>query len=152
MTDIKENKILKIDDQKDQRGVCYISNVPPQMPISKIRELLQPYGIERVYFKSKGSGNNRSYSEGWVEFKDKKIAKMAALSLNGTNIIQKKHKQLSDYMWSIKYLSGFKWDDLNDNFNYERRLSKKKLDLEINQSKKEHEFYLEKTIKKVKQQ
>ena len=35
-------------------------------------------------------------------------------------------------MWSIKYLSGFKWDDLNDNFNYERRLSKKKLDLEIN--------------------
>ncbi|TNV74764.1 hypothetical protein FGO68_gene17812 [Halteria grandinella] len=87
---IKLQLIYMSDIQKEEKvinkGVCFISNLPPKMQISKVRELLQPYGIERVYFKSKGSGSNRSYMEGWVEFKDKKIAKMAALSLNGTNM------------------------------------------------------------------
>lgn len=61
----------------------------------KVKELLQPYGIDRVYrinyemiryFKVNEKGSKRTYSEGWVEFNDKKIAKMCALSLNGTNI------------------------------------------------------------------
>jgi len=38
------------------------------------------------YFKVNEKGSKRTYSEGWVEFTDKKIAKMCALSLNGTNI------------------------------------------------------------------
>jgi len=35
-------------------------------------------------------------------------------------------------MWQIKYLSGFKWEDLNENFNHERRISKKKMEMEMN--------------------
>jgi ESF2/ABP1 family protein len=56
-------------------GVCYISRVPPNMQVSKLRELLDPYGVERIYLipkegggKRKNFDKRRSYNEGWVEF------------------------------------------------------------------------------------
>lgn len=70
-----------------ERGVCYIGKLPPKMNLQKLRELLQPYGIDRVYFKpAVGSSKVRTYTQGWVEFLDKKVAKMCAISLNGTNM------------------------------------------------------------------
>jgi len=40
----------------NKTGVCYLSRIPPHMQVSKIRELLDPYGIERVYLKPKTPG------------------------------------------------------------------------------------------------
>lgn len=102
------------------------------MKISFIRELLESYGIERIYFVPEGAiynffpkiindftiffkkkideskrkqriqmkGNKqRKYTEGWVEFSDKRVAKMAALTLNCT-----KMGKIRDNMTTLIYL------------------------------------------------
>jgi ESF2/ABP1 family protein len=33
------------------KGVCYISRIPPHMQVIRLREMLECYGIERVYLK-----------------------------------------------------------------------------------------------------
>ncbi len=43
----------------------------------------------------------------------------------------KKHKQYSDDTWQIKYLSAFKWENLNEKFNDEKREFKEKVKLEM---------------------
>lgn len=84
-------------------GVCYISRIPPQMQVIKLREILQCYGIERVYLKPKADGpqqqHRRNYTEGWVEFTDRRVAKMAALSLQGQAMEGKKGSRFSDDLW-----------------------------------------------------
>ena len=74
------------------------------MTVAKLRELLDIYNIERIYltkegiknilledrkrkFRIKVTGNKKiKYTEGWVEFSDKKVARMVALSLNSTKM------------------------------------------------------------------
>jgi ESF2/ABP1 family protein len=84
-------------------GVCYISRIPPHMQVMKLRELLSCYGIERVYLKPKTDGpqqqHRRCYTEGWVEFTDKRVAKMAALSLHGSAMDSKKKSHFKDDLW-----------------------------------------------------
>ncbi|KAM3136000.1 hypothetical protein pb186bvf_011805 [Paramecium bursaria] len=127
---------------EEQKGVCFISHLPPKINVTKIRELLQPYGIDRVYFETSNQNNKRQYTQGWVEFNDKKVARMTAIALNGTNMQQKKRSQFSDYTWQIKYLPKFTWETLTENFNYEKRISKQRLDMEMNQAKKNRMIFL----------
>lgn len=47
-------------------------------------------------------------SAGWIEFADKKIAKMVAESLNNTSIGGKKGGFYHDDIWNLKYLKNFK--------------------------------------------
>ena len=79
-------------------GVIYLSRIPPFMKPQKVRHLMSQYGeVDRIYLaqedpkyrlkrKKEGKNKKKKYIEGWVEFKDKKIAKMVALSLNGKQI------------------------------------------------------------------
>jgi ESF2/ABP1 family protein len=81
-----------------KRGVIYIARVPPRMNPTKIKALLSDFGtVTRVYLveedaarrkrRRKATGNaTKRYMEGWVEFKDKGIAKHVARSLNNTPI------------------------------------------------------------------
>lgn len=64
-----------------------LSGLPGSLTVAKVRELFEGYGIDRVYLEPRTSGGkSRSYSEGWVEFLDRRIARSCALSLNGTAI------------------------------------------------------------------
>lgn len=46
----------------------------------------------------------KHFTEGWVEFESKKIAKFVATTLNNTQISTRKKSKFYDIMWNIKYL------------------------------------------------
>lgn len=138
-----------------KRGVIYLSKVPPFMKPNKLRNLFEPYGeVTRLYLaeedvsvrkkRQKNGGNgSKQFSEGWIEFADKKIARNVAESLNGTNIAGKKGDYYHDDMWNLKYLSGFKWDYLTEKFAYERRTRETKLNAAISQAKKSNAEFVQ---------
>ncbi|KAJ9106878.1 hypothetical protein QFC19_003007 [Naganishia cerealis] len=109
-------------------GIVYISRLPPGMTHQKVKHILTGYGeIGRIYAQQKdaplATANNQSrkrkhtsanYTEAWVEFKDKKIAKVVAEMLNASTIGGKKGDRWRDDIWTMKYLSGFKWEMLGE--------------------------------------
>ncbi|GJN33338.1 hypothetical protein PR202_gb21929 [Eleusine coracana subsp. coracana] len=82
-----------------KRGVCYLSRVPPHMNPSHIRQMLSKYGeVLRIYLVPEGQGHRKhasvkakAYSEGWIEFAKKSVAKRVANMLNGEQIAEKTH-------------------------------------------------------------
>ncbi len=52
--------------------------------------------------KKKAGSNSSSFTEGWVEFRDKRIAKRVAASLHNTSMANKKKSRFSSDLWSIK--------------------------------------------------
>ena len=65
--------------------------------------------------RRKFRGNKKvNYTEGWVEFMDKRVAKATALALNNTLIGGKKRYYYHDDMWNMKYLSKFRWSHLTE--------------------------------------
>lgn len=65
----------------------------------------------RVKFKG---NKKKNFTEGWVEFHDKRVAKTVALMLNNTPIGGKKRSYYHDDLWNIKYLSKFRWTHLTE--------------------------------------
>ena len=61
-----------------------------------------------------GGNRKKKYVEGWVEFADKRAAKLVAKHVNGTQVGGKKRNFYHDDMWTIKYLKGFKWRHLTE--------------------------------------
>ena len=140
----------------ESRGVVYIGRVPPLMTPVKMRQALKAYGEVTKLFLAKepnfralkrkqAGGNGRiRYVEGWVEFADKKVAKAIAKMLNNNPMGGKKASVFHDDLWNIKYLSGFKWSQLKEQIAYEKAVKEAKLRTEIQQSRKESEFILQK--------
>ncbi|KAL6311337.1 hypothetical protein AAG906_025623 [Vitis piasezkii] len=102
---IRKNKLkkrlLKEASKADKRGVCYLSRIPPHMDHVKLRHILSQYGeIQRIYLapegkqltlqlkyiKRAGGFRGQVFSEGWVEFTKKTVAKRVAKMLNGEQI------------------------------------------------------------------
>ncbi len=83
------------------------------------------------------------FTEGWVEFTNKKLAKKVALSLNNTQIGGKRRSRWFDEIWNIKYLPKFKWGHLNERLAYERAVHQQRMRAEISQVKKESNFYIQ---------
>ncbi|ETK93746.1 hypothetical protein F441_03226 [Phytophthora nicotianae CJ01A1] len=152
---LSREKMEQFKEKAERRGVVYIARVPPFMKPEKLRYLLGKYGeLNRIYLvpedkalhkKRVSSGGNRrqKYTEGWIEFEDKKVAKRVAKMLNTTLIGGRKRDYYHDDMWNLKYLKGFKWDHLTEKIAYENRIRDQKLRMEIAQAKKENEAYLE---------
>jgi ESF2/ABP1 family protein len=102
-------------------GVVFLSRVPPYMKPAKLRNLLEPYGtLNRIFLspeddkaharRVKAGGNKRRlFTEGWVEFVDRKVAKAVCELLNGHTIGGKKGGFYRDDIWSLLYLKNFKW-------------------------------------------
>jgi len=89
-----------------------------------------------------GGNRKRSFSEGWVEFEDKRRALKIANMLNNT-LIGGSHRSFHAHdLWSIKYLHKFKWDDLINEQAHEARAKQDKMRAELAQSKKETSFYM----------
>ncbi|XP_057482595.1 pre-rRNA-processing protein esf2-like isoform X2 [Actinidia eriantha] len=138
----------------DKRGICYLSRIPPHMDPLKLRQILSQYGeIQRIYLtpedpaaqvhrKRAGGFRGQEFSEGWVEFSRKSVAKRVANMLNGEQIGGKKRSTFYYDIWNIKYLSKFKWDNLTEEIAYKNAIREQKLALEISAAKRERDFYL----------
>ncbi|KAL7518004.1 hypothetical protein ACHAWX_002870 [Stephanocyclus meneghinianus] len=158
----KKKKIrkLKLDATQDfnqklqRRGIVYLSRIPPRMGPSKIKSLLGEFGaVTRVYLaeedktvrkkrrKAGGSGFKR-YTEGWVEFENKKTAKSVGETLNMTRVTNHKRSVHYDDLWNIKYLKGFKWSHLTEKVAYERRVREQKLRVEMMEVRRENASYI----------
>lgn len=105
-------------------GVVYLSRIPPFMKPQKVRDLLSRFGaINRIFLAPEdpkahakrvkfGGNKKRNFVEGWVEFVDKKLAKLCAETLNTQTVGGKKGSYYHDDVWNIKYLRKFKWHHL----------------------------------------
>ncbi|KAF9959741.1 Activator of basal transcription 1 [Mortierella alpina] len=144
----------KFQATREKTGIVYLSRIPPFMKPVKLRHLLGKFGeLGRVYLapedakvaarrKKYGGNKKQNFTEGWVEFLDKSVAKQVAKTLNATIIGGNKNSYYHDDMWNIKYLSKFKWDHLTERIAYENASRAQRLQAEINQAKRENKFIM----------
>jgi hypothetical protein len=90
------------------------------------------------------SGGNKKvmFTEGWVEFGDKGVARATADALNATPIGGNKRGFYSSDLWTLKYLRHFKWHHLTEKVAYEKRIAAQKLRAELAAAKKDAEGYV----------
>eukprot|EP00262_Sarcandra_glabra_P003987 TRINITY_DN1490_c0_g2_i1.p1 TRINITY_DN1490_c0_g2~~TRINITY_DN1490_c0_g2_i1.p1 ORF type:complete len:252 (-),score=56.76 TRINITY_DN1490_c0_g2_i1:222-977(-) len=155
----KRKRFLKQAASFKKRGVCYLSRVPPHMDPLKLRQILSQYGeIQRIYLtpedpaaqvhrKKAGGFRGKEFSEGWVEFSKKSVARKVANMLNGEQIGGKRRSSFYYDLWNIKYLSKFKWDNLTEELAFKNATQEQKLALEMSAAKRERDFYLSKVDK-----
>ncbi|CUM46872.1 uncharacterized protein AC631_01995 [Debaryomyces fabryi] len=144
----KEQKKIK------KTGVCYLSKIPPYMKPAKLRSVLSRFGkIDRLFLKPEdnttyakrvkyGGNKKKNYTAGWVEFINKKDAKLCAATLNGNKLGGKKTSYYYDDIINIKYLSGFKWFDLTQQIAKENEIRQAKLSMELSQQQKLNKSFI----------
>ncbi|XP_037126813.1 activator of basal transcription 1 [Syngnathus acus] len=141
-------------DKKCVPGIIYLGHIPPRFRPKHMRNLLAVYGeIGRIFLqpddgqvkgKKKRSGCKRSgFTEGWVEFRDKRVAKRVAASLHNTPMATRKRQTFVSDLWCIKYLHKFQWTHLSERLAYEQMVLHQRLRTEVSQAKRETNFYLE---------
>ncbi|CAG8491706.1 509_t:CDS:2 [Dentiscutata heterogama] len=121
---------------------------------AKIKHLLSQFGeVGRVYLAPEArrikykKNRKQNYTEGWVEFMDKKVAKKVAKVLNTQPIGGNKRGVYHDDLWNIKYLPKFKWNNLTEQIVYENRERTHRLQAEISKSRREIKDYVKKVEK-----
>lgn len=139
---------------QEKAGVIYISRIPPAMSPNKVRYLMSAYGeigrvflqqedAKRAYLRQKHTSSKKPhYTEGWVEFKDKKVARYVAEMLNAQPVGGKKGTRFREDVWTMKYLPRFKWYMLTEQIAHEHAAHAAKLRMELSQSKREQKHYL----------
>lgn len=130
-------------------GVIYLARLPPFIKPAKLRNLLEPYGqINRTFLspedpaararRLRGGGNKkRMYTDGWVEFTDRRQAKQAVELLNARPIGGKKGSFYRDDVWSMRYLKSFKWHNLTEQIAAENAERESRMRAEIGKTAKE---------------
>ncbi|XP_074568388.1 pre-rRNA-processing protein esf2 [Curcuma longa] len=153
---IKRKRSREDAERDGKHGICYLSRVPPRMDPSHVRQILSQYGeIQRIYLapeddavkvqrKQSGGFRGKGFSEGWVEFTKKSVAKEVVRMLNGEQIGGKRRSAFFYDIWNIKYLSKFKWDDLIGELAIKKHEREEKLKLAISAAKRERDYYLSK--------
>lgn len=149
-SDVLQHEETAVDDMKITKqpvpGVIYISFLPENMTPLHLRQIFEKYGeVGRIFLqpeefqprKVKPRYNKGSFSEGWIEMTDKRLAKRLAITLNNTLIVDGKKSKWKDHTWSVKYLHRFRWDHLTERLAYEREVKRKRMRVEYTRSKKE---------------
>jgi ESF2/ABP1 family protein len=125
------------------------------MKPSTLRSLLQKHGdINRIFLTPEdpashtrrvrnGGNKKRSFSDGWVEFVKKGQAKKACELLNGRIIGGKKGTYYHDDIWNMKYLRGFKWNNLTEQIAAENAEKASRMRAEISQTTKENKEFVQ---------
>ena len=98
------------------------------------------YLDEREKAASK-DGRARNFTEGWVEFLSKRLAKQVAENLNNTQVGGKKRSKAHGVLWNIKYLPRFKWTHLTEQMALEKATHQSKMRTEISRAKREADFF-----------
>merc|ERR1711872_612352 len=137
-------------------GVIYLSSVPEGMNVTQTTAFFSEFGrVGRVFLqpdktdKQKGK-YNRVFSEGWVEFMSKKVARVAAERLNCQPVGGKRKSKAYEEIWNIKYLPRFKWVHLSERLAYEAAVRQQRMRTEISQVKREAEHFKNSVEKKRK--
>ncbi|KAI5861591.1 Pre-rRNA-processing protein ESF2 [Durotheca rogersii] len=150
---IKKNLVVTEAAIK-KSGLVYLSRIPPFMKPRKLRSLLEPYGkINRIFLTPEdpqgrsrrvrnGGNKKRTYTDGWVEFVNKKNAKEAVDLLNARTIGGKKNTYYHDDIWCLLYLRGFKWRNLMEQINSEMAERESRMRAEISKSTKENKEFV----------
>ncbi|XP_075774750.1 activator of basal transcription 1 [Pelodiscus sinensis] len=134
-------------------GILYLGHIPPRFRPRHVRNLLSVHGeVGRIFLqpeerfvrrrKKKAGAKAKNYTEGWVEFRDKRVAKLVAASLHNTPMGTRRRSRFHYDLWNIKYLHRFKWPHLSERLAYERQVRHQRLRAEISQAKRETNFYL----------
>lgn len=136
-------------------GIVYLGHVPPRFRPLHVRNLLSVYGeVGRVFFQAedpfvrrkkaaaaaggkKGAKYSKDYTEGWVEFRDKRIAKRVAASLHNTPMGARKRSPFRYDLWNLKYLHRFTWSHLSEHLAFERQVRRQRLRAEVAQAKRD---------------
>ncbi|CAL8369784.1 unnamed protein product [Lota lota] len=138
---------------KTTPGIIYLGHIPPRLRPKHLRNMLTPYGeIGRIFLqpedgvvkkkRRKAGSRGSNFTEGWVEFPDKRIAKRVAAALHNTPMGNKKHHRFHSDLWSMKYLHRFHWTHLSERLVYEQTVLRQRLRTEVSQAKRETNFYL----------
>ncbi|KAF8511177.1 hypothetical protein JB92DRAFT_2614654, partial [Gautieria morchelliformis] len=142
--------LAEFNAAQERAGVVYISRIPPGMRPTKVRHLMSAYGeVGRVYLQQEDpkraylrrkhtSTKKAQYTEGWIEFKDKRVARSVADMLNAQPIGGKKGTRWRDDVWTMKYLPRFKWNMLTE----QAAVHTARLRVELSQSRAEQRDYL----------
>ena len=152
---LTQKQLLKSQKVAKKTGVIYISRIPPFMKPATLKHYLSPYGdIGRVFLTPEdpvaqkqrvrnGGNKKKSFTDGWVEFSNKKDAKAAAETLNGNIIGGKKGNFYHDDMWNMKYLTGFKWSHLTEQIANENAERAARLRAEVARTRRENKSFVE---------
>lgn len=176
---LSQSELAEFQDKQRKRGIIYVSRIPPGMTPAKFRHIFSQFGeVDRIYLQPKehaqsGGKRKRSsshFSEGWVEFCSKGVARSVADMLNAQPIgalggaAHSSRKSRSggvsnrwkDDVWTMKYLKGFRWPMLMEQMctcsercflltaAHERASHAARLRLELSQSAYEQRDYLKK--------
>lgn len=151
---LTKKNLVATEKAVKKSGVVYLSRIPPFMKPQKLRSLLSPYGqINRIFLapedpaaytrRVRGGGNKKkSYTEGWVEFVNKKEAKEACQLLNAQTIGGKKGSYYRDDIWNLLYLNGFKWHNLTEQIAAENAERTSRMRAEISRTTKENKEFV----------
>lgn len=136
-------------DKKRKPGIIYLSTIPIGYNVSRTTGFFSQYGrVGRVFLqpdlKEKSKRKDklaRNFTEGWIEFTSKRVAKDVAANLNLSQVGGKKRSKAHDVTWNIKYLPGFKWTNLSERLAYENAVHQQRMRTEISQAKRETDYF-----------
>ncbi len=83
-----------VKSAKRKPGIVYLSSIPPGFNVSETTAFFGRFGlVDRVFLQPdpvekarSRDGRARNFTEGWVEFSSKRVAKVVAESLNRTQV------------------------------------------------------------------
>lgn len=168
---LSREELEEYKKKQQKRGVIYLSRLPPGMTPAKVRHIFSQFGeVGRIYLQPKDKQNSSSssskkknrpshFSEGWIEFVSKRVARTTAEMLNaqpigalgGASHSSRRSQsgagainRWKDDVWTMKYLKGFRWPMLMEQLSHERATHAARLRMELSQSAHEQRDYLRK--------
>jgi len=149
----EENMLDMLNTGEEARrkkpGIIFLSSIPHGMNVSQTTQYFCQFGkVGRVFLQpdTKGGGGAsekgpRNFTEGWIEFLSKSVAKQVAKELNTTPVGGKRRSKAHNQLWNIKYLPRFKWTHLSERLAYEAAVRQQRLRTEISQVKREADHF-----------
>ncbi|KAJ5366397.1 hypothetical protein N7541_000338 [Penicillium brevicompactum] len=140
--------------KKDKSGVVYLSSLPPYLKPFALKNMLEKrnFGpITKVFLapllpsaagQKQKSNKRKLYTDGWVEFKSKRTAKLCAETLNARTIGGLKSSWYRDDLWNMKYLKGYKWANLMEQIQMERATREATQRMADQKAKREDKVYI----------
>ena len=149
--------VLGAQKAAQKSGVIYLSRIPPFMKAQTLRHFLTPHarkGLGRIFLTPEtaeshvrrvrnGGNKKKSFADGWVEFTSKGDAKAAVGMLNGNIMGGKKGGYYHDDLWTMRYLKGFKWSDLQEQMRNEDAERAARLREEVRRTRVENRRFME---------